>query len=170
MQVDVAVECARLQHRLSMPPLEVEDFPQVGLTNYKAMPTTSMRDQTQHETDILQEILSVAHASQQLINPSNNDQHANWGGSCSNYADDDFTFMTTKGMYQNQANEMMSCPQQYMNKSLEEYYSTTRSIDTSDQEDLKMDRSMVENLRWVGMSSKDLEQVTLLQINHLIYH
>ena len=150
MQVDVALECARLQHQLTLPPLEVEDFPQVGLTNYKVMRTTPMCE-TQHETDILQEILSVAHASQELIN-----QDAR-GGSSSNT--DDFTFMTAKGTYQNQVNEM-SCPQ-YMNKPLEE--SITRSIDISEvQGDLKMER-MIENLRWVGMSSKDLEEVTLLK-------
>ena len=154
MQVDVALECARLQHRLSLPPLEVEDFPQVGLANYKAMRTTPMRE-AQHETDILQEFISVAHASQEPINPTTY-QDA-WGGSCSNA--DDFTFMTAEGMYQNQVNEM-SCPQ-YMNQSLEE--SSTRSIDISEvQEDLKNER-MVENLRWVGMSNKDLEQVTLLK-------
>ncbi|XWS75297.1 hypothetical protein CRYUN_Cryun01aG0074200 [Craigia yunnanensis] len=158
-KVDVALECARLQHRLSLPPLEVEDYPQVGLTNYKVMRTTPMRE-TQHETDILQEILSVAHASQELINPTTH-QDA-WGGSCSNA--DDFTFMTAKGMYQNEVNEM-SCPQ-YMNKSLEE--SSTRSIDISEVEgDLKMER-MVENLRWVGMSSKDLEQYCFMEENKIV--
>ncbi|XVF20466.1 hypothetical protein REPUB_Repub12eG0002700 [Reevesia pubescens] len=151
-KVDVALECARLQHRLSLPPLEVEDFPQVGLTNYKVMRTTPMRE-TQNETDILQEILSVAHASHELIN-----QDA-WGGSFSNA--DDFTFMTTEGMYQNQMNEM-SCPQ-YMNKSLEE--SSSRSIDVSE---VQQGDQMVENLRWVGMSSKDLEQYFFVEEEHKI--
>ncbi|XVF71023.1 hypothetical protein PTKIN_Ptkin12aG0001400 [Pterospermum kingtungense] len=160
-KVDVALECARLQHRLSLPPLEVEDFPHVGVTNYKAMRTTPMGE-TQHETDILQEILSVAHASQELINSNNTHQDA-WGGSCSNA--DDFTFMTTRGMYQNEVNDQMSCPQ-YMNKPLEEYYSTS-SIDISEEEDIKMDR-MVENLRWVGMSSKDLEQYCFMEENKIV--
>ncbi|XWS30622.1 hypothetical protein CRYUN_Cryun23aG0001600 [Craigia yunnanensis] len=158
-KVDVALECARLQHRLSLPPLEEEDFPQVGLTNYKVMRTTPMRE-TQHETGILQEILSVAHAFQEPINPTTH-QDA-WGGSCSNA--DGFTFMNAKGMYQNQVNEM-SCPQ-YMNKSLEQ--SSTRSIDISEvQEDLKMQR-MVQNLRWVGMSSKDLEQYCFTEENNIV--
>lgn len=157
MQVDVALECARLQHRLTLPPLEVEDFPQVGLTNYyKVMPTTPICE-TPNGTDIVHEILSVACASQQLINPT---PHQNaWEGGFSN-ADDDFTFMTAKDIYQSQ----VSCSQ-YMNiEPLEE--SITRSIEISDHHaqlgDLKMER-MAENLRWVGMSSKDLEQVTNLQ-------
>ncbi|XVE72015.1 hypothetical protein DITRI_Ditri11bG0004700 [Diplodiscus trichospermus] len=157
-KVDVALECARLQHRLSLPPLEVEDFPQVGLSN-KVMRTTPMCE-TQHDTDILQEILSVAHASQELINPTTHQD--SWGGNCSNA--DDFTFMSGQGMYENQANEI-SCPQ-YINKSLEE--SSTRSIDISEvQGDLKMER-MVENLRWVGMSSKDLEQYGFMEENKII--
>ncbi|XP_022759393.1 NAC domain-containing protein 86 [Durio zibethinus] len=154
-KVDVALECARLQHRFSLPPLEVEDFPQVGLTNYKLMRTTPMPE-TQHEADILQEILSVAHASQELIH-----QDAwGWGGSCSN--PDDFTFMAAKGMYQNQVNEI-SCPQ-YMNKPLEE--SSTRSIDISEVQG-QGDR-MVENLRWVGMSSKDLEQYCFMEESKIV--
>ncbi|XVF31550.1 hypothetical protein REPUB_Repub17cG0000300 [Reevesia pubescens] len=150
-KVDVALECARLQHRLSLPPLEVEDFFQVGLTstNYKV----PMRE-TQHETDILQEILSVAQASQELIN-----QDA-WGGSCSNTAND-FTFMTAKGIYQNQVNEMISCPA-YVNKSFEE--SSTRSIHISEAQG---DR-MMENLRWVGMSTKDLEQYCFMDENKAV--
>jgi len=63
-QVDVALECARLQHRLSLPPLEVEDFPQDVSLDTK----TSILRSNPNEVDILQEFLSVASASQELIN------------------------------------------------------------------------------------------------------
>ncbi|KAG8485177.1 hypothetical protein CXB51_021568 [Gossypium anomalum] len=104
-KVDVALECARLQHRLALPPLEVEDFPRLGFTNYKLMATPPP---PMSETGILQEILSV--------NPIGHEDA--WGASSSNNNADDFTFMTAKSMYQNQVNEM-SCAQ-YMNKPLEE--------------------------------------------------
>ncbi|KAE8720860.1 NAC domain-containing protein 74 [Hibiscus syriacus] len=138
-KVDVALECARLQHRMALPPLEVEDYPHGGLiTNYKLM-TTGPTHESQHETDILEEILSVAHVSHELINPTSGLGDA-WGANSSNDAKD-FTFMTSNGMY------MRHLP--YMHKPLEE--SITRSMDISEER-------MAENLRWVGMSSKDLEQ------------
>ncbi|OMO88868.1 No apical meristem (NAM) protein [Corchorus olitorius] len=150
-KVDVALECARLQHRLSLPPLEVEDFPQVGfINNYKVMRTSNnpMRE-SQVETDILQEILSVAHASQELINPTGggHDHDAWGGGSCSNA--NDFTFMTATN-----------------NCSFAD--SGARSIDISDlHEDFKPER-MAENLRWVGMSNKDLEQYCFMEDNKIV--
>ncbi|GMJ01353.1 NAC domain containing protein 28 [Hibiscus trionum] len=154
-KVDVALECARLQHRLALPPLEVEDYPQGGLvTNYKLMPTGPIRE-SRHETDILQEILSVAHVSQEMINPTAGHGDA-WGASSSNNADD-FTFMTAKSMYQSEVKEM-SCPQ-YLHKPLEE--SITRSMDMSEER-------MSENLRWVGMSSKDLEQYCFMEENKVV--
>ncbi|XP_039780289.1 NAC domain-containing protein 86-like isoform X2 [Panicum virgatum] len=63
-KVDVALECARLQHRLSLPPLEVEDFPQDVSLDTK----TSILRSNPNEVDILQEFLSVSSASQELIN------------------------------------------------------------------------------------------------------
>ncbi|KAL4312909.1 hypothetical protein GQ457_01G051090 [Hibiscus cannabinus] len=153
-KVDVALECAKLQHRLALPPLEVEDYTHGVITNYKQMPTGPMCE-SQHETDILREILSVAHVSRELINPIAGHGDA-WGASSSNNVNDS-TFMTAKDMYQNQVSEM-SCPQ-YMQKPLEE--SITRLIDTSEER-------MVENLRWVGMSSKDLEQYCFMEENKIV--
>ncbi|KAK8630464.1 hypothetical protein V6N13_079256 [Hibiscus sabdariffa] len=153
-KVDVALECAKLQHRLALPPLEVEDYAHGVITNYKQMPTGPMCE-SQHETDILREILSVAHVSRELINPITGHGDA-WGASSSNNVNDS-TFMTAKDMYQNQVSEM-SCPQ-YMHKPLEE--SITRLIDTSEER-------MVENLRWVGMSSKDLEQYCFMEENKIV--
>ncbi|KAB2004269.1 hypothetical protein ES319_D11G186300v1 [Gossypium barbadense] len=150
-KVDVALECARLQQQMSLPPLEVEDFSQVGVANHKVMMRTAPMRETQHETDILEEILSVAHASQQLIN-----QDA-WGGSSSSNGHD-FTFMNTMYQHQNQINDQMNCPL-YTNQSLEG--SSTRS--TMVQGD-----RMVENLRWVGMSGKDFEQYCFMQENKVV--
>jgi len=50
-KVDIALECARLQHRLSLPPLKVEDLPQDVSLDDVSNP---------NEVDILQEFLSVA--------------------------------------------------------------------------------------------------------------
>ncbi|KAE8660818.1 NAC domain containing protein 28, putative isoform 2 [Hibiscus syriacus] len=121
-KVDVAQECARLQHRLALPPLEVQH----------------MKASTK---PILEEILIQGDA---------------WGANSSNGAND-FTFMTASGMHQNQVNEMRHPP--YMHKPLEE--SITRSMDISEER-------MVENLRWVGMSSKDLEQYCFMEENKII--
>lgn len=147
----MALECARLQHRLALPSLEVEDFPQLGFTNYKLM-ATPPPPPPMRETDILQEILSV--------NPIGHEDA--WRASSSNNNADDFSFMTAKSMYQNQVNEM-SCPQ-YMSKPLEE--AITRPIEITKVQGERM----AENSSWVGMSSKDLEQVALLILSftHII--
>ncbi|GKV00245.1 hypothetical protein SLEP1_g12974 [Rubroshorea leprosula] len=133
-QVDVALECARLQHRLSLPPLVVEDFPQVGLTHdYKfERPASSGQNES---TDILQEILSVAHASQQMTNQPAH-QNMYWGTTPPNAHD--FSFMTPKETYQTQFEEM-----------------NTRTVQRGNlDEDFKAER-MIENLRWLH---KDLDQ------------
>ncbi|KAK2440450.1 hypothetical protein P8452_19547 [Trifolium repens] len=154
-KVDIALECARMQHRFSMPPLEVEDFPQVGFNSELKMTqlASSSMSGTRNETDILQEILSVAQASQELINQSNY-SHA-FGGS-ENYAthhENDFTFMVGNNNYN--VNDHMNS-MRYDDKAWED--PNMRSIEIGDLDDeFKADR-MVENLRWVGMSSNDLEK------------
>jgi hypothetical protein len=151
LQVDIALECARLQHRFSLPPLEVDDFPQAGFTDFRMSQSTPIRENA-NETDILQEILSVAQASQELINHSNIPD--TWGG---NYApDDDFSFMV--GTRDHTRNIQVS------DMNAERYWEdpSTRSIHIGDlDEDFKTER-MAENLRWVGMSDKDLEKVPLI--------
>ncbi|XP_043716147.1 NAC domain-containing protein 45-like isoform X2 [Telopea speciosissima] len=69
-KVDIALECPRLQHHLSLPPLEVEDFSQVELTDSKLLPQVGSFCNNTNEPDILQEILSVACSSQELMNES----------------------------------------------------------------------------------------------------
>ncbi|KAJ4784762.1 NAC protein [Rhynchospora pubera] len=85
-KVDVALECARLQHRLSLPPLMTDDFPQLNLPDQKALHNSTLHQDTKG-VDIIQEILSVASASQELINNFSNDDNNVWLGSnysCSN--------------------------------------------------------------------------------------
>ncbi|PKA53098.1 NAC domain-containing protein 78 [Apostasia shenzhenica] len=65
-KADVAVECARLQKRFIMPPLEVEEFPQLNADDSKALHSRFCQLST-NGTDIVQEILSVASASQEPI-------------------------------------------------------------------------------------------------------
>jgi hypothetical protein len=137
----------------------MEDFPQVGFNSELKMTqlASSSMSGTRNETDILQEILSVAQASQELINQSNY-SHA-FGGS-ENYAthhENDFTFMVGNNNYN--VNDHMNS-MRYDDKAWED--PNMRSIEIGDLDDeFKADR-MVENLRWVGMSSNDLEKVYML--------
>ncbi|TKY56653.1 NAC domain-containing protein 86 [Spatholobus suberectus] len=151
-KVDIALECARMQHRFAMPPLEVDDFPQVGISELKMTQASGSMQGSRSETDILQEILSVAHASQELINQSSYSQE--WGGN-DNYAprEDDFTFMV--GTNYNHLNEMSSM--RYVDKTWED--ANTRAIEIGDMNEEYRAERMVENLRWVGMSREDLEKM-----------
>ncbi|KAL1820458.1 hypothetical protein ACET3Z_015327 [Daucus carota] len=129
-KVDIALECARLQHRLSLPPLQVQDFPQAGYVDMKTRESRSMYGDTsnQHQ-DILQEILSVAQVSQELMNQNS------WINGNASAAEDDFSFLPQENKIQGQ--------------------NTNRSMEIGHNEDFGAER-MVENLRWVGMSNKDL--------------
>ncbi|XP_059644928.1 NAC domain-containing protein 54-like [Cornus florida] len=143
-KVDVAMECARLQHRLSLPPLEVQDFPQVGFTDFKMPPQSSSLRESTNEDDILQEILSVAHVSQELINQDT------WGGI---YApDNEFSFPA----HTVQTRDDMSSSI-FMDNEIREGQNP-RCIEIGDlDEEFKIERG-IENLRWVGMSNQDLEK------------
>ncbi|KAH9674987.1 NAC domain-containing protein [Citrus sinensis] len=144
--IDVALECAKLQHRLSLPPLEVEDFShQIGVTDFK------MHD---HSHALTQQEL--------MINQSSGVQDP-WGGNYSNATADDFSFMMTgddNHYYDpsnNNNNGMTSV--RYNDKLWEGFNSRSIEIGYLD-EDVKSER-MVENLRWVGMSNKDLDKVCM---------
>nr|XP_016487654.1 PREDICTED: NAC domain-containing protein 86-like [Nicotiana tabacum] len=146
-KVNIALECARLQHRFALPPLEIQDFPQVGYVDNK-MPQSSFLQST-NQTDIVEEILSVAQlASQNLIN-----QDSSWGGnSCAPV--DDFSFLPPNN---NRIHDLGSF---HFIEQLKEDQNV-RSPDIGDfGEDFKSDR-MVENLRWIGMSDGDLEKTFL---------
>ncbi|KVI08685.1 No apical meristem (NAM) protein [Cynara cardunculus var. scolymus] len=150
-KVDIALECARLQQRLSMPPLQVQDLPQQGATSYVDLmnipqTSSSMREMATAngpQQDILQEILSVAQVSQDLINQNT------WGGGYSGHHEDDFSFLAN-----NNSNNQMQDMDTFRFMGDEQ---NMRSIEVGGvNEQLGTDR-MVENLRWVGMSNKDHE-------------
>ncbi|KAK2986866.1 hypothetical protein RJ640_009600 [Escallonia rubra] len=148
-KVDIALECARLQHRLSLPPLQVQDFPQAGFVGSSMPQQNSTRGHTNGQQDILQEILSVAQASQELLNQDT------WGG---NYAPrDDFSFQP----HSNQIQDMSSF--RFMEQLREDQ--STRSIDIGDFDEPFQNERAAENLRWVGMSNKDIEKTFLEEFN-----
>jgi len=135
-----------MQHRFAMPPLEVEEFPQVGIPHG-----------TQHGSrttnDILQGILSLTHASQGLMNQSSYSQALDDNENYAPY-EDDFTFMVDTNY--NHINDMSSMG--YVDKTWEDL--NTRSIEIGDLEDQESNTNrMVENLRWIGMPREDFEKV-----------
>ncbi|CAN0913885.1 NAC domain-containing protein 54 [Linum grandiflorum] len=165
-KVDIALECARLQHRFTLPPLEVEDYP-----NKRTMSTMMMNDgsSSHHNnnpgSDLLQEILSVAHASQELINNNNNNvddqymnsfQAAGFGSGVNDFAavadNNDFTFTSVEN------NRDMSMSSNDRSSSwLDQSRSVEIGDDVVDGRFVRSDR-MVENLRWLGMSNDELHQ------------
>lgn len=125
--------------------MQVEDFPEVGLNGYKMLQQSSSIQESTNETDILQEILSVAHVSQELINQPNNHNSNTWSnGNCS--LSNDFSFLIGKDAHFNPYNPW-------------EDPNMIRPIEISDTERNYGSEKMVENLRWIGMSDKDLEKV-----------
>ncbi|TXG69839.1 hypothetical protein EZV62_004774 [Acer yangbiense] len=150
-KIDVALECARLQHRLSLPSLEVEDISQIGFTELKTLHSNPSRE-SMNEVNILHQILSDSHASQEPIYQSNL-QDSSWGA---NYVHngDDFSFKSGEDNHYNPCNDLMMS----LGRSERPWENLNmRSIEIGDlDEQIKTER-MVENLRWVGMSNKDLE-------------
>ncbi|XP_059285693.1 NAC domain-containing protein 54-like isoform X1 [Lycium ferocissimum] len=140
-KVDIALECARLQHRFTLPPLEIQDFPQVGYVDAK-IPQSNFIHQTSNQTQL---------ASQNLINQDS------WGGNSSGPVDD-FSFLIPPN------NNQIPHDLDSLNfmEQLKEDQNVIRSIDIGDfdHEDFKSAR-MVENLRWIGMSDRDLEKTFL---------
>lgn len=157
-QVDIALECARMQHRFSLPPLEVQDFSQAGLTDFNLLQSGSSHGINSNETDCLQEILSVAQASQQLINQSS---MPDMRGGIYAYEANDFTFPTANETHHNQMNNSMRSLRSSIGTPWEDMINT-RSIEIGEPNEEFGDGRMVENLRWVGMSYKDLEKVAYL--------
>ncbi|XP_019177519.1 PREDICTED: NAC domain-containing protein 86 isoform X2 [Ipomoea nil] len=158
-KVDIALECARLQHRFMLPQLEVQDFPHVVSHVDSRMMMPHHHHQSSfinhdNNPDIVQEILSVAQASQDLMNQDG------WGGgggyAPTAAADDDFSFLLphNASQFQDMGNF------RFMDQ-LREDQNGGRNIEITDfADEFKPDR-MVENLRWVGMSDKDLEKTLL---------
>lgn len=150
-QVDIALECARLQHQLSLPPLQVHDFPTGGFPDPRMLQYSSSTPANGHG-DVLQEILSVAQASQQLINQDT------WGGS---YApSDDFSFQPYSDHQIGDHHGLGTNFTRLMEKSGDQDQNTM-SIEIGGLDEGFRTERMVENLRWVGMSSRDLDKVLI---------
>ncbi|PIN06572.1 hypothetical protein CDL12_20874 [Handroanthus impetiginosus] len=142
-KVDIALECARLQHRFSLPPLEVQGYPQTAFSNNPMMSNSNVFHANigQPAPDIVQEILSVAQASQDLQNQEI-------------YASpvDDFSF------FLNQEHDHDMSSSRYLD-NLKEENNNNGSIEIVDNIDEAFQTGrMVENLRWIGMSNKELEK------------
>lgn len=155
LQVDIALECARLQHRLSLPSLGMESLVQDGFV-HSQIPQSSRTQESATKCDILQEILSVAQASQDQIQQSA--PLFSWDA---NYTPmEDFNFGTGKETaYCHLISDIPFA--RYNDKPCSDL--NARNVEIGDwMEDFKMDQGTLENLRWVGMSSKDMEKVMLL--------
>ncbi|KAD3640593.1 hypothetical protein E3N88_29816 [Mikania micrantha] len=146
-KVDIAMECARLQHSLSLPPLQVQGYHDNSVASYidlKNIPQSSNASLIGSQHDILHEILSMG--SQDFIN------HDEWSGG---YAaiDNKFSFMM------NNDNQMLDSGSfEFVGDDR-----NTRAIEIDDVDGkLKSDR-MVENLRWVGMTNKDDPEMAFLE-------
>ncbi|XXG71957.1 hypothetical protein AAC387_Pa07g1168 [Persea americana] len=145
-KVDVAIECARLQHRLLLPPLEMEDFSQFDFTS-SDFPCP--RREEAKETNVLQEILSVACASQELMNQSSYPDI--WTGTYHRQLDEfgPLVELDIEGRKEDtqylQVNDMGS----------------SRFMEISDLEREFKGESAVENLQGVKMSNNDIEKITL---------
>ncbi|KAI3977460.1 hypothetical protein MKX01_000373 [Papaver californicum] len=163
-KVDIALECTSLQHRLSLPPLEVDDFPEFDFTDSKLQQHQQpmARQNTNGPDDILQEILSVASASQELINGPNSIQ-GTWASNYSSYLDEFVMALPEIG----QVDDQDHCLVGNISSSLAINkpwggVEHARFIDINDlEEEFKTDSRVVENLRGIGMSSKDLEKTML---------
>ncbi|XP_011096933.1 NAC domain-containing protein 45 [Sesamum indicum] len=149
-RVDIALECARLQHRFSLPPLEVQDFSQGAFANndprMSTHPSVFHIENTNQPADIVQEILSVAQASQDLQNQET------WAG-INHGPVDDFSFFLNSS----QPADMISNCSKYLD-NLGGDQNHHRSIEIGDNDEVFQTGRMVENLRWIGMSDKELEK------------
>lgn len=152
LKVDIALECARLQHRFALPPLEVHDFPQVGYVMSQSNDVMYDHQSTTNPTDIVQEILSVAQASHDLTN-----QEYSWDGNYNNINyGDDFSFLPHTHNNHDLGNSFNFMDQ------LKEDDDHNNSIPIAHfDEDFKSE-SMVERLRWVGVSQKDDQVLSLI--------
>ncbi|XP_025793506.1 NAC domain-containing protein 86-like isoform X2 [Panicum hallii] len=168
-KVDVALECARLQHRLSLPPLEVEDFPQDVSLDTK----TSILRSNPNEVDILQEFLSVASASQELINGTSNSFPAEmWPGagtssSSSTHYINELSSLVELGVKAKQEVDNfyhMGCigtSAGFASKSVH-VDEPVRLVEIADmEEELKEEKKQVENLRGVRLHNNDLGEIVV---------
>ncbi|XP_015065776.1 NAC domain-containing protein 86-like isoform X1 [Solanum pennellii] len=143
-KVDIALECARLQHRFTLPQLEIQDFTQVGsYVDHAKIPAQSS---------------FIQQASQNHVINQDYSWSGNYNSSCAPNMDDDFSFLIPL----NNSNQIHHHGDLGSFNFMEQDENVIRSIDIGDfdHQDFKSDR-MVENLRWIGMSNRDLEKTFL---------
>ncbi|CAL4928719.1 unnamed protein product [Urochloa decumbens] len=169
-KVDVALECARLQHRLSLPPLEVEDFPQDVSLDTK----TNILRSNPNEVDILQEFLSVASASQELINGTSSSYPAEmWPGagtsSASTHYINELSSLVELGVKAKEESDnfySMGCgiigtSSGFASKSVH-VDEPVRLVEIAEmEEELKEEKKQVENLRGVRLHNNDLGEIVV---------
>uniref|UniRef100_A0ACD5WTD5 Uncharacterized protein n=1 Tax=Avena sativa TaxID=4498 RepID=A0ACD5WTD5_AVESA len=164
-KVDVALECARLQHRLTLPPLEVEDFPHDVSLDTK----TGILRSNPNEVDILQEFLSVASASQELINGSGSSSYPDmWLGAGTSSAG-------ASGHYMNELSSLVDLGAMKAKEEADNFYHLCgigasmsrdrdepgRLVEISDMEEFKEEKKQAENLRGVKLVNNDLGEIVV---------
>ncbi|KQK23951.1 uncharacterized protein LOC100843938 isoform X2 [Brachypodium distachyon] len=162
-KVDVALECARLQYRLDLPPpLEVEDFPQDVSLDTK----TGILRSNPNEVDILQEFLSVASASQELINGSSSSYTETWLGGAGT--------SSAGNHYMNELSSLVDLGATKAKEEADNFYQLcsigasmtsrdepARLVEISDMEEFKEEKRRVENLRGVKLVNNDLGEIVV---------
>lgn len=157
----MALECARLQYRLDLPPpLEVEDFPQDVSLDTK----TGILRSNPNEVDILQEFLSVASASQELINGSSSSYTETWLGGAGT--------SSAGNHYMNELSSLVDLGATKAKEEADNFYQLcsigasmtsrdepARLVEISDMEEFKEEKRRVENLRGVKLVNNDLGEV-----------
>lgn len=162
----MALECARIQHRLSLPALEFNEFSDLDLTNITAVHSGIINQHNNNkEVDALQEILSVASASQELINnPSYNNP---WPGSSSHF--DEFSFMLEHDKMKNEPlqfpTDSLGSTSGFIFKSGREN-DTVKLIDIGDfEEEFKEDKHMTNA---GNVTENDLGEVYIRIVNFFL--
>ncbi|KAL5218174.1 hypothetical protein ABZP36_018858 [Zizania latifolia] len=156
-KVDVALECARLQHRLTLPPLEVEDFPQdVSLDTKMGI----LRSNNPNDVDILQEFLSVATASQELINGSSSYPEM-WCGASTSSASyvNELSSLVELGVKTKE--ETGNIYLQMGGIGTSNHDESARLVEITDMEVFKEEKKRVENLRGVKLVNNDLGEIVV---------
>lgn len=148
-----------------MPPLEVEDFPQDVSLDTK----TNILRSNPNEVDILQEFLSVASASQELINGTSSSYPAEiWPGagtsSASTHYINELSSLVELGVKAKEEADNfynMGCigtSAGFASKSVH-VDEPVRLVEIADMEELKEEKKQVENLRGVRLHNNDLGEV-----------
>lgn len=156
--MDIALERAKLKRRLALPPLEMDDLPQIKLTDPKFEHFECFQGDPK-EVDISQEILWVARSSQELLNQSHHQDK--WEGH--GHHMQEVSSLSEQGIVRHvranshgQVSEMGTSSFTERSHGLEE---NTRFIKISDLEEELNREHKVENLQGVRMSGINLGEV-----------